>query len=202
MWKQFKSVKKDSCEKSTTASLCPSLTPTPFFRDWASPDFMWHYLTKTLLCIIGLQPRSPGADCTECMSLSIQEWIQGQAWGHVVELNAAALSIHVAAGVRGGGADGFFRLEQASSGFFSLKQASSAWSTCLPDARDRQQASAAYLDSCVYSGKCASQVPVLKTAFWLNLNEEIQQMVDGKWLVSQCLLCSFHSKLRAMLFIC
>lgn len=133
------------------------------------------------------------------MCLSIQEWIQGQAWGHVVESNAASLSIRVAAGLRGGGADGFFSLKQASSGFFSLKQASSAWSTCLPDARDRQQASAAYLDSCVYSGKCAGQVPVLKAAFWLNVNENIQQTVDGKWTGST--VCALFFPLQASSYV-
>ena len=81
--------------------------------------------------------------------------------------------------------------EGKTDGPFSLKQASSTWSTCLPDARDRQRASAADLEGCVYSGKYGGQVPSLKAGVWLNLNEDIQQQtVDRRATASLCPLTS------------
>lgn len=80
----------------------------------------------------------------------------------MVELNAAALRASMWLMVREEGLRGG---REGADGSFSLKQASSTWSTCLPDAMDRQWAGAAYLDGCVYSGKCAGQVPSLKAGF-------------------------------------
>ena len=98
---------------------------------------MWCYLTKTLLCIICLQPRSLGARSHRvCMcDASIQKWMQGQTRAHVVELNAE--SIHVADWLERGGWEGWER--EMTDGSFSLKQASTTWSTCLLDARDRER---------------------------------------------------------------
>lgn len=82
----------------------------------------------------------------------------------MAELNAAALRasmwplVREEEGLRGAS-------ERKTDGPFSLKQASSTWSTCLPDARDRQRASVADLEGCVYSGKYVGQVPSLMAGF-------------------------------------
>lgn len=48
--------------------------PSPFFCGWGSPDCMWRYLTKTLLCIFGLQPRTLGVRLHRvCVCVSIQK---------------------------------------------------------------------------------------------------------------------------------
>lgn len=89
--------------------------------------------------------------------------MQGQSCAHVVELSAAAQRVSMwllvrEEGLRGAG-------EGKTDGPFRLKQALSTWSTCLPDARDRQRASMADLEGCVYSGKCVGQVSSLKAGF-------------------------------------
>lgn len=78
----------------------------------------------------------------------------------MIELNAAALRVSMWLLVREEGLRGVS--EEKTDGSLSLKQASTTWSTCLPDARDRQRASMADLEGCVYSGKCVGLVPSLK----------------------------------------
>lgn len=86
--------------------------------------------------------------------------MQCQALAYVVEVNTAAWRASMCLPDRRHGLRGE-RGEKMDCPF-SLKQASSTWSTCVPDAGDRQRASKADLQACVYSGKCVGQVPSLK----------------------------------------
>lgn len=151
------------------------------------------YLTKTLLCIFGLQPKSLGVRLhwvcvclspfrNECRARPARMWLN---WMLLLKECPCGCWLDRRGWAGVGKMDGPFR----------LKQAFSTWSTCLPDARDRQRAS---MEGCVYSGKCVGQVSSLKAGFWLNLNEDIQQeqqqTADGRVTASLCLLWSvfFH----------
>lgn len=51
-------IEENGCKKRRVIlKIC---LPSPYSHGWGSPDCMWYYLTKTLLCIFGLQPRSLG----------------------------------------------------------------------------------------------------------------------------------------------
>lgn len=68
--------------------------PLPL-HGWSSPNCMWCYLTKTLLCIFGLQPRSLGARLHSewvcaCLCVSHSQMNAGPC-AHVLRLNAAPL---------------------------------------------------------------------------------------------------------------
>lgn len=127
---------------------------------WGSHGCMRCCLTKTLFCIFGVQPRSPGVGMHRVCA-SIQKQMQGSGPGACarIEQNAAALRASMWLMVR---EEALREVRQGVVGSVGFKQASSTCSTCFPDATGRQRACAAYLDGCVYSGTCAGQVPSLK----------------------------------------
>lgn len=131
---------------------------------WGSHDCMCCYLTKTLFCVFGVQPRSPGVGMHR-LCASFQKQMQGSGPGACtwIEQNAAAaLRASMWLMVK---EEMLREVREGVVGSIGFKQASSTWSTCFPDATGRQRACAVYLDGCVYSGKCAGQVPSLKAGF-------------------------------------
>lgn len=89
--------------------------------------------------------------------------MQGQARGHVVDLNAATLRASMWLMVREGGAErseGGERMAPTALNKLSPYGAPA----CLTPWMDKR-ACAAYLGGCVYSGKCAGQVASLEAGF-------------------------------------
>lgn len=173
-------MKKEGCKRRRVVlQIC---LPTPSSYGWGSPDCMWSYLTKTLLCIFGLQPRSPGGEVAQSVCVCLCPHSEMNA-GPVLSACGwikccCSESIHVAAGERGGAE----RSEGKTDGPSTLNKLPPRWTPAFLMPGTERGACAADLEGCVYSGKYESQVPSLKA--WIVTESQwrhLAAVADGRW---------------------
>lgn len=155
---------------------------------------MWCYQTKTLH--FGFVAKEPGGDVAQCVFVYLcmcmfvctpPKTMQGWAWGHVVEFEyCCSECFHVVAGWRRGADTSGGQW----NGSLSPKQVFSPWTTCLPDARDRQRASAAYLNEVFIQGIVQAKCLCLRPdSDWILMKTSSNSRLEDDSLTVSALFC-------------